>query len=205
VIVAVGFQIFYANKPKPVQDPTFDLWPMWICTQLVQALAIITACVPYLKPFMDSLESGGFRADDQKRKAHLYGSNPYGSGKYGTGGKVISKYTVKPSPPSPISNPPDRSLTHDQILQNGGSSNEHKTRQYRPNAGHELGVMRMGHGATVRGGSEDDDIQSQSSQVRLPKRQMLNTYRQRFKANPRVKSRIIKETRTFAVEVETRR
>jgi hypothetical protein len=84
---------------------------MWICTQLVQALAIITACVPYLKPFMDSLESGGFRADDQKRKAHLYGSHPYGSGKYGTGGKVVSKHSVGLSsnpnlePARPYTNP----------------------------------------------------------------------------------------------------
>ncbi|TQV93819.1 hypothetical protein V2A60_004018 [Cordyceps javanica] len=43
---------------------TFDFWPPVIIRQVVQCLSIATACVPYLKPFLDNLESGQMRAGD---------------------------------------------------------------------------------------------------------------------------------------------
>lgn len=39
-----------------------------MATQLVQCLAIFTVCVPNLKPFLDSLESGQIRVDDLRRQ-----------------------------------------------------------------------------------------------------------------------------------------
>ena len=52
------------------------MWRVVICTQVVQCLSIISACIPYLKPFLESLESGLMRADDLRRRDNtgLYGS-----------------------------------------------------------------------------------------------------------------------------------
>lgn len=48
-------------------DPTFDALPTVICTQIVDALSIVTACIPYLKPLYLSIESGMLRSDDLLR------------------------------------------------------------------------------------------------------------------------------------------
>lgn len=48
-------------------DRTFTTWTVVICSQFIQALSIITACVPYLKPFFSSLETGMIRIDDSRR------------------------------------------------------------------------------------------------------------------------------------------
>jgi hypothetical protein len=66
VVAAVGVQIFFLNKP--VLDPTFDPWAEAISTQVVLCLSILTACFPYLKPFLLSLESGLMRVDDLRRR-----------------------------------------------------------------------------------------------------------------------------------------
>ena len=50
-------------------DPTYGLWPVVICTQAQKSLGIITACVPYLKPFFAGLSSGILRNDDIRRRA----------------------------------------------------------------------------------------------------------------------------------------
>ena len=57
---------------------TFDLWPVLICTQIVQCLSLTTACIPYLQPFLLSLESGFLRGDEFRRqsiKDYTYGSS----------------------------------------------------------------------------------------------------------------------------------
>ncbi|TGO46529.1 hypothetical protein BOTNAR_0581g00040 [Botryotinia narcissicola] len=66
VIAAVCCQLYYLNQR--ISDPTFDPWRTTICNQIVQCLSIITACVPYLKMFLDSLESGLLRLDDLRRR-----------------------------------------------------------------------------------------------------------------------------------------
>ncbi|KAJ8067126.1 hypothetical protein OCU04_004501 [Sclerotinia nivalis] len=66
VVAAVSCQLYYSNEE--IHDPTFDPWTTTICNQIVQCLSIVTACVPYLKPFLDSLESGMLRTDDLRRR-----------------------------------------------------------------------------------------------------------------------------------------
>lgn len=39
-----------------------------MASQFAQALSIITACVPYLKPFFASLQTGMIRTDDLRRR-----------------------------------------------------------------------------------------------------------------------------------------
>ncbi|KAI9647063.1 hypothetical protein NHQ30_005065 [Ciborinia camelliae] len=77
VIIAVAFQLSYSNKP--IVNPAFDLWPAAIITQIVQCLSVVTACFPYIKPFLSSLESGMMRADDLRRRG---GTQTLDSNKY---------------------------------------------------------------------------------------------------------------------------
>lgn len=57
-IAAVIFQTIVSNQRLNSSDATFDFWLIAISMSVSECLAIVTACVPYLKPFMDSLESG---------------------------------------------------------------------------------------------------------------------------------------------------
>lgn len=90
VVVAICCQLYFINNAMPTTNPTLDMWPAWICTQLVQALAIITACIPYLKPFMDSLESGGWRVNGLPRaRASGFGSSDSADNSSKSGAKIL--------------------------------------------------------------------------------------------------------------------
>ena len=147
------------NRAMPTSDPTFDMWPTWICIQFVQALAIITTCIPYLKPFMDSLESGGIRVDDQRRR----GTNGYGTYSNTNGSN-------KPSAKSPGGS---KSIPSRGSNNNSGN-NAGDSRRYRRQSSdsiHGLGIM--GNLANIRGPTRsprndwDDDAGSESSQSRI--------------------------------------
>ena len=49
-------------------DQTFDAWRAEICAVIVESLSIIAACIPYLKPFFESLESGMLDNDTLRRE-----------------------------------------------------------------------------------------------------------------------------------------
>ncbi|KAK6597772.1 hypothetical protein H4I96_08724 [Botrytis cinerea] len=66
VIAATGVQIYYLNKPS--KDLAFDPWPEAIITQIVLCLSILTACLPYMKLFLNSLESGMIRVNDLQHR-----------------------------------------------------------------------------------------------------------------------------------------
>ncbi|EEP80780.1 predicted protein [Uncinocarpus reesii 1704] len=147
VVTAVAFQLYFLNRVQTTRNATFDYWPMSICNQAVLSLAVVTACIPFLKPFMDSLESGLLRADDQYRRS----------------GKGTYRYNLSGSKSS------------------GRRAGRKETDEF-----NELGVLSSkrsraynGHGSQVESGVADWESNSQSSH-----------------------SRIIKETRTFAVDVE---
>ena len=65
-------------------DP--DPWIVKICTQAIQCLSIISACFLYLKPFLDSVESGFMRSDDIRRRgtSDYYGHTAGGGGSSST-------------------------------------------------------------------------------------------------------------------------
>ena len=67
VIAAIMCELVFRNRIAGSEDRTFAAWPAVVCSQFVQALSIITACIPYLKPFFASLESGMIRTDDTRR------------------------------------------------------------------------------------------------------------------------------------------
>lgn len=68
VIVATICQLVYLNRIKPSDDLTFEVWRMTLCTQIVQCLSIVTTCLVYLKPFLDSLETGFIQVGDLRRQ-----------------------------------------------------------------------------------------------------------------------------------------
>ena len=56
--------IYYTHtRISGSKNLTFDLWQVVLWTEIVQALSLITACIPYLKPFLEALETGMIRAD----------------------------------------------------------------------------------------------------------------------------------------------
>ncbi|KAL8932201.1 MAG: hypothetical protein Q9211_006463 [Gyalolechia sp. 1 TL-2023] len=78
VFAAIIVQLVYVNRTRDSADETFDTWPTLLCAETVQSLSIITACIPCMKPFLESLESGMLRSDDLRRRG-MGGSNSYGS------------------------------------------------------------------------------------------------------------------------------
>ena len=98
-MVAAVAQLFFLNRTADSQNPTLDFWSAAVCTQVVQSVSLITACIPYLKPFFESLESGMIRSDLRRRGMKFsYGS---GSGKSAgsttLGDSLTSSRLAKPS------------------------------------------------------------------------------------------------------------
>lgn len=67
-MAAIVVQLVYANRALGRQDLTHSTWQLVLSTQFVQNLSVVTACVPSLKPFFDSLETGFMRNDDLRRQ-----------------------------------------------------------------------------------------------------------------------------------------
>lgn len=82
---AIAVQIYFSNKAFTKTDFSFGMWEATIIIQLVQMLAIFTVCIPNLKPFLDSLESGQIRIDDLRRQGKS-SSNGYPDYKPGYAG-----------------------------------------------------------------------------------------------------------------------
>lgn len=59
----------YTAQVAGNSDLTFDSWPATICMEIVQCVSLTTACIPYLQPFLLSLESGFLYGDDYRRQS----------------------------------------------------------------------------------------------------------------------------------------
>ncbi|KAK0625003.1 hypothetical protein B0T17DRAFT_531643 [Bombardia bombarda] len=57
------------------EDFLYGVYREVISMELVQTVGIMTACVPFLKPFLMSLESGFLRADDVNRQLTITTKN----------------------------------------------------------------------------------------------------------------------------------
>lgn len=57
----------YRYRARTSNDDTHARWPVAVCITLVQGMSLIFSCVPYMKQFFVSLESGMIRVDDQRR------------------------------------------------------------------------------------------------------------------------------------------
>ncbi|KAI1465381.1 uncharacterized protein F4812DRAFT_438498 [Daldinia caldariorum] len=77
-IAALIWQMIESQKVSNHQDATFAYWLIGVAMTLAQNLGIMTASAPYLKPFLDSLESGMIRSDDLRRRGNATGKSSYG-------------------------------------------------------------------------------------------------------------------------------
>lgn len=148
VVTAIAVQIVYLNRESGSQDPSLNFWPTAICTQAVLNLSIITACIPYLKPFFESLESGMIRSDDLRRRGMKL---PYGSG---SGKSAGSTMLGSGKAPSRIAKSPDVSHELGQVSPNTGSFN----------FGHQANSTTIT--ATMRDDWDDGSDTSQSKIIR---------------------------------------
>ena len=69
VVIACVVQMVYTVRITKKTDLTFDLWPPTICMEILQCVSLTTACIPYLQPFLLSLESGMLWGDDYRRQS----------------------------------------------------------------------------------------------------------------------------------------
>jgi hypothetical protein len=76
-IAAIAWQMVALNRATGSSDLTYALWSVATAMVLTQCLSIVTACIPYLKPFYQSLESGMIRSDDMRRRGDIFGGGYY--------------------------------------------------------------------------------------------------------------------------------
>ncbi|EEU33353.1 uncharacterized protein NECHADRAFT_82920 [Fusarium vanettenii 77-13-4] len=74
IIPPIICHMYYYKAATESNNPIFDMWPPTIITQVILCLSVMATCIPYLKPFLDSLESGQMIAGDL-RGASSKGSN----------------------------------------------------------------------------------------------------------------------------------
>jgi hypothetical protein len=159
-VAAIITQIIYTHQKLYSADPTFDTWPVVLCAEVVQCTSTVTACIPNLKPFLESLESGMLRADDLKRRGidGSYGS----SGNRDESAWKHSRSSHRASNPS--GSPPGRS--------SGSPNGQYELTRPTPGGGGgggdgvPYGSERTGYSVSATGGHalrSEWDAESQSS------------------------------------------
>jgi len=66
-IIATGIQIAWTPAFSS-KNPTRDLWKWTLTSQIIECITILTSCVPYLRPLLESLPSGMYGADELRRR-----------------------------------------------------------------------------------------------------------------------------------------
>lgn len=144
VAITIVQTCYLIRPPGGTFDLTFDLWRVVLLGEVVLTLSLITACIPYLKPFMEALDTGAFRAGGQP-------SSP-GHG-MGYGHRATSR-SRKYGPLSNLSNKSSRTQLSRVRLDNFGYGGE-KDKQN--------GTQTTTVTTKARGRSDSDD-DSQTSQ-----------------------------------------
>ena len=67
-MVTAVIRIVYLRKASYGRDFTFEAWPAALCALIEETISIVAACIPYLKPFLESLESGMMNRDKFRRE-----------------------------------------------------------------------------------------------------------------------------------------
>lgn len=145
-MAATVVQIYYLQSgftsTKANNDPTFAFWKLMLMSEVVITLSLVTACIPYLKPFLEALETGMFRADGGAGTRDRGFGYRYAGNKYGTSSRISAK--------------PNRSQLGGlrmETLPYAGEKNSESSRQTAT-------VSAKGHG-------NDSDNDSQSSQSKI--------------------------------------
>ncbi|CAO2652760.1 Nn.00g021710.m01.CDS01 [Neocucurbitaria sp. VM-36] len=66
-IIASAVQMIYLYGFSS-SNPTRNLWMWTLFTQIIECITILTSCVPYLRPLLESLPSGLYGSDELRRR-----------------------------------------------------------------------------------------------------------------------------------------
>jgi hypothetical protein len=66
-IIATAIQTAYLYGFSS-SNPTLDLWKWTLLTQIIACVTILTSCIPYLRPLLESLPSGLYGSDELRRR-----------------------------------------------------------------------------------------------------------------------------------------
>ena len=150
VVAVTIVQIYYLqSQAAGSHDLTFDLWRVVLSGEVILALSLVTACIPYLKPFLEALETGMIRAD---------GGAPSRGHGFGYGNRSSSRYR-KYGPSSKLPSKHSHAQLSGMRMENLGFSGEKRL---------EDGSLRR-QTATVstKGHGADSDDDSQTSQSKI--------------------------------------
>ncbi|KAF2175456.1 hypothetical protein K469DRAFT_680035 [Zopfia rhizophila CBS 207.26] len=118
ILVAVAAVAQLALFWRALSDPdiTFSQWLPTVCNQIVLSLSFATACLSYLKPFMESLESSVIRVEnvpgsEEELSGNRTGSSGYYLSALSSSMNSASKSRSGPSPNPRVSNDRDIRLT----------------------------------------------------------------------------------------------
>jgi hypothetical protein len=106
VAAVVQLALFWRVLSDP--DITFSQWLPIVCNQLVLSLSFVTACLSYLKPFMESLESGVIRVENVPGSEEELSGNRTGSSGYYLSALSSSMNSASKSRSGPSPNPGGR-------------------------------------------------------------------------------------------------
>ncbi|KAL1965776.1 hypothetical protein VTN77DRAFT_5097 [Rasamsonia byssochlamydoides] len=72
-IAATALQMSYTRAfnpsgPRPHLSLSLILWPWFMCAQVWQTVTLISACLPYLRPFLEALPSGMLQSEEIRRR-----------------------------------------------------------------------------------------------------------------------------------------
>ncbi|EXK77167.1 hypothetical protein FOQG_18121 [Fusarium oxysporum f. sp. raphani 54005] len=84
IVPPIICHMYYYKRAVDSKNPLFDMWQPTVLIQIIQCLSVMATCIPYLKPFLDSLESGQMIAGDL-RGTSSKGSNSRSRSGYATG------------------------------------------------------------------------------------------------------------------------
>lgn len=73
-------------------NPTRDLWKWTLITQITECITILTSCVPYLRPLLESVPSGLYGTDELRRRGT---SSEHGYSRSKSGSYQLSSTTSK--------------------------------------------------------------------------------------------------------------
>ena len=68
VIGASIVAIYFIHNTNANVDTTYGYWPVKISLQIVQCMSIVTACIPFLKPFLELLDSSVSGVTELRRR-----------------------------------------------------------------------------------------------------------------------------------------
>jgi hypothetical protein len=78
IVISIVRLIFLAHFVGQGKEPSYDIIPFMIATQIHSTLSVIVACSPALKPFMDNVRTGMLSASLAKRgPGTTFGQNSY--------------------------------------------------------------------------------------------------------------------------------